>query len=376
MTAIYLNHAGTSWPQPAVVEQALTQALSTTPLEWPAIFERCHTRLAKYFGVDDPTRLLLTPGCTSALAVGIADHEWTAGDRVLISSWEHHAVTRPCWLLQQQGVQVDRIPGSLAEPFALEKLREELQRGGVRLLVMTAASNVTGAWLPYADAIAVAHEYGVKVLLDGAQAVGWRDFNLPALGVDLFAFGSHKGLLAPWGLGGLYVAADVEMNSPGAQCELRPTDAPKDSPPQCDLLPGYCDVGSVDRITLQALTAALDWLSVSSADDRLAKAQRQCDQLVSVLAEFPHVEFHSPRDSADRLPTVAFIVKSRSPADISQDLEAHGLIASTGFQCAPLAHETLGTSTAGVVRLSVGMTNDDAEILRAADVLRTVLQPG
>ncbi|MFK7737457.1 MAG: hypothetical protein AB8B50_15590, partial [Pirellulaceae bacterium] len=66
---IYLNHAGTSWPKPAEVQQAASEAFGTCASQWEAQFHADHERVAHFFGIASPSRLLLTPGCTSALSV-------------------------------------------------------------------------------------------------------------------------------------------------------------------------------------------------------------------------------------------------------------------------------------------------------------------
>ena len=85
---------------------------------------------------------------------------------------------------------------------------------------------------------------------DGAQIAGWFDLDLEQLGVDFFTFAGHKGLQAPWGIGGLYVAENTSMKCPNASCEFDPS---KRS--EFGTQPGYCDAGSVDLIALAGLAA-------------------------------------------------------------------------------------------------------------------------
>lgn len=72
----YLNQAGTSWPKPSPVREAVSGALSLPVEAWAESFERQHRDVARAFGVRNPDRLLLTPGATSALSVAILDHDW------------------------------------------------------------------------------------------------------------------------------------------------------------------------------------------------------------------------------------------------------------------------------------------------------------
>ncbi len=224
---LYLNHAATSWPKPRVVLDAVQDAMTTAPAHWPDRFEKAHQAIAEYFGVSNSEQILLTPGCTSALAVGIGDTLSASGGRVLTSQWEHHALHRPVLKLAAAGAQVEYIPpeGSKqpyrhVSPIDLNWLERALAMRDVGLVAITAACNVTGELMPYDEVIQMAHRYGSMVLVDAAQIVGWQDLDLPRLGADVVAFGGHKGLQAPWGIGGLYLSDRARMECTSAQCDL------------------------------------------------------------------------------------------------------------------------------------------------------------
>lgn len=256
---LYLNPAGTSWPKPPPVLQAVQEVLHSDPADWAARFEADHARVAAFFGLEDPSLLLPTPGCTSALAVAVADLPWRAGDRVLISGREHLALERPVRALAARGVEVVVAPEGSEGTVDLEAAARILAEGGVRLVAFSAACNVTGDLAPMDDLVQLAHAHGALALVDGAQIGGWWDLDLPALGADLFTFAGHKGLQAPWGIGGLYVRPGLELVAPRA--------------PPARHGPGYCDVGSVDRAGLAALAAATQWLRARPGRLEAARAE-------------------------------------------------------------------------------------------------------
>ncbi|MFG0331783.1 MAG: aminotransferase class V-fold PLP-dependent enzyme [Maioricimonas sp. JB049] len=368
MQTAYLNQAGTSWPLPAPIRDAMAEAISRAPVDWAEPFEQAHRAIARFFHIDDPSRLLLTPGGTSALAIAVADLPWQPGDRVLTSRYEHHALHRPLGKLQDLGVRVQAIPRGDKGPLDLDLLEQALQQGGVRLVAMTAASNVTGDLFPVEQIVTLAHQYDALVLVDAAQTAGWWDLDVPALEADLFAWTGHKGLQGPWGIGGLYVAPHVTMNSPAAACEL-----PRDSgPPVCSTMPGYCDTGSVDRIALAGLAAAVDWLGQAEQSDRLDRARRQAERLRQVALQSGATTY-GQADPSRRLPTVALTSARHSPTELARLLADRGVIASGGLQCAPQAHQTLGTAPDGVLRLSVGLSTTEDEIALAGKVLADLL---
>lgn len=367
---LYVNQAGTSWPKPAAVREAVADVLDTPFDAWADSFDTGKTALAETFGVRDPARLLLTPNATSALSVGILDLPWQSGDRVVISGLEHHALHRPVQQLVARGVEIVVIPPGDGTPFALGRLEEELGRGGVRLVAITAASNVTGDLLPIEDIVARAHAHDALAMIDAAQVAGWIPIDVHALDVDLLAFTGHKALQGPWGIGGLYVADRVRMDTLSAACELP---SPGKEPSACAPMPGYCDVGSVDRAALAGVAAGIEWLDAPVRRDRLAIARAQVEFVEAALDAIPGVRRHAFTPAAERLPTVAFTFEGLPAMIIGKLLARRGAIAGAGLQCAPMAHQALGTDPDGVVRISFGPANleGDEEIL--ADFLRDVI---
>lgn len=375
MTALYFNHAGTSWPKPDCVKHAVSASLHGDPQDWDQQFALAHSKLCDFFRIPNTEQLLLTPGCTSALAVGIADLDWQSGDVVLHSQWEHHALHRPLLQLQSLGVDVQAVPVGDDSPIDLEFLEVLLERGRVKLVAVTAASNVTGSLLPIQQVIELAHHYSAAVFIDAAQTVGWVPTDFERLGADMVAFGSHKGLLAPWGIGGLYIAKDLVMKCVSARCEISQKDSQFAKFPR----PGYCDVGSADQATLAGLNAAIDWLT---QQDMCLVRQERCKQafvVYEMLKRFNQVEIHTSYlgDGVEvfraQLPTIAFSVSNIPSSQIATALAEQGVVVGSGLQCAPLAHEALGTEATGVVRISLGIQQKQSEVDQLIACLQTTL---
>ncbi len=333
---LYLNHAGTSWPKPRAVRDALAAALDSPPHRWADDFTQAHEAVAAAFGVA-PDTLLPTPGATSALAAAVASLPWQEGDRVLTSGMEHQALIRP--LEGLRGVDVVEIPRG-AGPLDLEVLRRELLTAPARLVAVSVATNVTGEILPYREVIELAHAHGASCLLDGAQAAGWLPLDLTDLGVDYFAFAGHKGPQAPYGVGGLYVRPGLAR-------------------------PGYCDTGSVDRPSLVALAAGLATMAERAP---LSRAREVEAAFRSAAMARPGVR---ALGTEPRVPTCALVVEGRDPAALAGHLARHSVIVRGGTHCAPRAHHTLGV--ASTLRFSFGpdASLDDAD--RAAKALGNAL---
>jgi selenocysteine lyase/cysteine desulfurase len=331
------------------------------------LFHSAHQTVSEFFHVD-PARLLLTPSCTAALNLAVMDHSWRAGDRVVTSSFEHHALHRALVKLTEGGVEVTTLPRGTNELISLKTLEQELIAGRVRLVALTAACNVTGQLLPISRAIRLAHEFGALALIDGAQIAGWWDLDVTKLGVDLFTFAGHKGPQAPWGIGGLFVSPSVLMNCPSAACELSVSPDVR----QCTAMPGYCDAGSVNLSALAGLATACRWLREPETADRLRRARHLADRFAEAVRCLPGMVLHHDVPAEKKVPTVALTIDSASSTDVATKLRQHGIIASGGYQCAPQAHQAMGTDRSGVIRFSFGPQNRDSEIEQAVGILKQV----
>lgn len=366
---IYLNHAGTSWPKPVPVADAVMDAMRSNPQQWPQRFDEAHEAVCRFFGVTNPEQLLLTPGCTSSLATAIASVDLQAGSRVLTSQWEHHAVSGPLHKLTEKGVTVDSIPVGDDSPVDLVEFERSLVGRDVGLVAVTAACNVTGDLLPIEQIIELSHQYDTMVLIDAAQVVGWVDLHLDQSGADMVAFGGHKGLQAPWGIGGLYIASSAKLKCATAQCAIPDRNAAAPAA-QWGSRPGYCDVGSVDQFSLAGLKAAIDFLETTSGLHDLQIAREQVGRLQDTLQSDKRVTLFGTADARGHLPTIAFSVAGETSGQSALRLRQHGLIVGSGLQCSPVSHESIGTSETGLVRISVGVRQPVNQITIACERLQ------
>ena len=352
----YLNHAGTSWPKPEAVHLAVRDAEAASPDTWADRFVAAHGRIATHLGVPAET-LLPTPSCTAALAVAVADVPWTPGDRVLTSSMEHHALVRPLAKVRDHvGIEVVEVPRAADGPLDLDRAEAELRRGRVKLVAVSMASNVTGEELPWRELVPLAHDHGALCLLDGAQVAGWHPLDLTAEEVDVFAFAGHKGPQAPVGIGGLYVRPGVPLRTPAATCDGE----------LCRTGPGYCDTGSVSLPGLSGLAAGLDVMAEARP---LAAALALTTRLRAALAALPGVAVHG---GPPAVPTVSLTMAGRDPRCLSRALGGAGIVVRGGTQCAPRAHQALGTGDAGALRVSFGPGSEEADLDAVVEQLAAI----
>ena len=148
--------------------------------------------------------IIFTQNTSHAINLVALGFEFLPGDRVLVTDREHNSNLVPWLRRQKKGeVEVDVLFSPPDGPFDLDRLEEKLKTGKIKLVSFGFTSNLTGYTLPAKKIIDLSHQYGAKVLLDGAQTVPHQKVDVQALDVDFLAFSIHK-MCGPRGVGVLY----------------------------------------------------------------------------------------------------------------------------------------------------------------------------
>ena len=179
-------------------------------------------------------------------------------------------------------------------------------RPNTRLLILTHASNVTGAIQPVREVVRVARANGVLSLIDGAQALGELPVNVESLGCDLYAFPGHKALLGPQGTGGLYLAPGLRLETlreggTGSSSELLV---------QPEELPERYEAGTLNLPGIEGLGTGAQYVRENAA--AIAERVHLLSQaLYQSLRAIPGVTVYSPGDARRRTGIVSFNVGDR-----------------------------------------------------------------
>ncbi len=368
---IYANNAATTWPKPEPVYQTADRALRDA-----GVTSRSSTKaaprgadalaapravVAKFLNAPDPSRLLFSPGCTASLNQAIRGLPWQSGDVIVISGLEHHAVSRPARrAVKDRGARLEVSPYTPDRPVDLDWLESTLQRGRVRLVAMTMASNVTGDIFPSKTIVDLAHRHGALCLLDGAQSAGVLDVNLATLGCDLFAAAGHKGLFGPPGVGLLYIAptADLKPWLEGG--------TGRDSGKH-DNLPGFphaFEAGTHNVPAIAAMAEGVKWISEKGREWIHRTEQALCARFLKGLEKIDGLTVYGTNNLEARTSVVSLNAARVNPRDLAAWLaETHDVVTRAGYHCSPLAHESIGTLPGeGTLRCSFGCFNTEAEV--------------
>lgn len=310
-------------------------------------------QLCALVNAPDARNVIFTPGATWSLNL-LLKGLLRPGDRVLTSPMEHNAVLRPLRQLEGQGVAVEYLPCDGCGRLDLAAAGRQIGPG-VRAVVLTHASNVSGGVMPIGAVGALCAAQGVFFLVDAAQTLGRLPVDMAAMQIDGLAFPGHKGLLGPQGIGGLAVtdalAAALDPLCAGG------TGSMSDSLEMPPFLPDRLEPGTLNLPGIFGLRAALAYLEAQGE----ALRTREARLTRHLLFRFLELEEDGLRILGDRDPllpragVVAVDFLGRDNGEMAYRLEQEfGVATRCGLHCAPLAHKTLGTFPHGAVRFSPG----------------------
>ena len=393
---IYLDHSATSWPKADGVGEAMASAVEAgnpgrgghrAAREAGAIVDSTRAALASLLGEDDQRRVVFTSGCTDSVHTAIegvvrACERVELGEtpQIVFSAIEHNAVARGVAALASVGrassviVPVDAT--TRVDPEAVASACTEK----TRLVCVLHASNVTGAVQPIRAIADAVREKAPSALLlvDAAQSIGVIPVRPHEMGADLVAFGSHKGLRGPAGVGGLWIGERAWPRE-GAPRRIDPvrcggTGTASEGDAMPDVLPLAFEAGSANVPAIAGLGAALRQVDLATT----AQKQELASELVIGLRERfgERVTVYGRADDAgESLPTIALNFDGWDAGDLAQILDASfGIATRAGLHCSPRCHEALGTmDRGGTLRVSLGATTTRADTDRLLEALSAVV---
>ena len=344
----YLDNGATSYHKPAAVYEAVRCALEncanpgrggyTAAMTAARTVLRCRERAAKLFDCK-PEQVVFTGNCTHGLNMAIRTLV-RPGHKVVISGFEHNAVTRT---LQGIGASVVVAGRKLFDPADTLTCFENALRQGVSAAVFTHVSNVFGYILPVQQMAELCKSYRVPFVIDAAQSAGTLPVSLEKTGADFIAMPGHKGLLGPMGTG-LLLCGDTPkpLLFGGTGSESQSSRMP-------EYLPDIAEAGTVNVPGIAGLSAALDYLEQTGIEKIYERENRQLRRCVQGLEKLGLQVFSGENQCA----TVSFV----PPMDCEEMailLGQRKVAVRAGLHCAPLAHESAGTLQTGTVRVSFG----------------------
>jgi cysteine desulfurase/selenocysteine lyase len=377
---VYLDSASSS-QKPASVIEAMSNYYETTHAnvhrgvyaiaeEATRLYEQARAKVARFIGAPSPNGVVFAKNVTET--INLVANTWgranlKPGDAVLLTEMEHHANLVP-WLMlaEQQGIELRYLP--MADDYSLDLSELDRLVDGVKLVSVTAMSNVLGTITPIPYLAEAAHAAGALILVDAAQHVPHLATDVQALGCDFFGFTGHK-MLGPTGIGALWAREELLEAMPaflGGGEMIRdvrldgwtPNDIPwkfeAGTPPIAEAIGLGAAVDELEDIGLEAIRAhevSLTAYALRTLTERFGDG----------------LKIYGPSEPAERGGVLSMTLGDIHAHDVSQVLDEHGVCVRAGHHCAKPLMRRLGVSA--TARASFYVYNDRDDVDALADAL-------
>ena len=371
---IYFDNAATSGHKPQSVINAVDFALknlSANPgrsghklsLRASDLVYNTRTKVAEFFGANGPEQVVFTQNCTQGLNYVIKG-VLRKGDHVVVSNLEHNAVMRP---LVKTGVNYDVMKVFDDDNLTINDFESKL-KVNTKLVIMTAASNVTGQILPFLEIAKICHKRGVLFCLDGAQLCGVMPINMQKMHIDFLCVAPHKGLYSPMGIGVLICRKPIdntiiEGGTGSSSLEfIQPNEMPE-----------MLESGTLNLPAVAGLSAGIDFVNKVGIQRIYEKEMRLLKMFYTGLRDIPKIVLYTnPPVMHKYAAVIPFNISGVKSDKAATYFDRNGIALRAGLHCAPTAHKTLGTTEFGTLRASFSVFNTEEEVIRAIKVAKKV----
>ena len=311
-------------------------------------------------------QVVFTPTATIALNIIIQGVIAKGAKNVYISPFEHNAVTRILHHHAELGaITVRDLPVNQALEYDLERTRYMFDESHPDLVIVSHASNVIGLIAPVAQVFAAAKKYQAITLVDMAQTAGLVDFNVGLETVDFAVFAGHKTLFGPTGISGFLMKSSLVL-SPVLFGGTGYDSANQGMP---DSLPERYEMGTLNISGIAGLNAALKWVRGQTPDTLFIEEEKQRKRLITLFEDYDFLSVVGNVPERQYVGIVSCLMEGVSSDSAGQVFAERGVSVRTGLQCAPRAHQFLGTYPAGTIRFSVNALTSDKDFEELRDAL-------
>jgi len=332
--------------------------------------EQARTKLATFIGATSANEIVFTKNATESfnlIARSWGGQNLGPNDVVLISDMEHHANIVPWQILSaEKGFELRWIPLTPDGHLDLSQLDRLLN--GVKMVSITAMSNVLGTLNPIREIADKAHSVGALMAVDGSQYVPHLPTDVVELGADLLCFTGHK-MCGPTGIGVLWGRAELLDAMPpflgGGEMIL---DVRRDGFTPNEL-PHKFEAGTPPIAEIIGLGAAVDFLDSLGMSEVRQHELDLTDYALRVLNDRygEEITIHGPSNASERGGVLSIQYRDVHPHDLSQVLDQRGICVRAGHHCAKPLMRELGVGA--TARASLYVYNDQADIDALAESL-------
>lgn len=379
---VYFDNAATTQKPRAVMERLQTYYASENSnihrgahfLSQQATdaYEQARKTIQSFVGAKHAHEVIFTRGTTEA--INLVAHSFgkqflEPGDEVLITAMEHHSNIVPWQMIcQDRQAKLQVVPMNDRGELILEEYGRLLS-GKTKIVALTHVSNALGTVNPVAEMIAMAHDNGTPVLVDGAQATPHMAVDVQQLDCDFYCFSGHK-MYGPMGVGVLYGKEEWLNQMPPYQGGGEMIREVSFQGTSYNELPFKFEAGTPNVAGVLGMETALLFIRELGHDAIAAHEEGLLRHAMERLSELEKIRFVGMAKS--RTSVLGFVFEDIHPYDTGTILDKMGIAVRTGHHCAQPVMEFF--QLPGTVRISLAVYNTREEIDTLVEALQKVRQ--
>lgn len=378
---VYFDNAATS-QKPQRVIQALTdyytgynanihRGIHTLAEKATRAFEETRSTVRAFINAASEQEIIFVRGVTEAINLVASSYGRAflqAGDEVIISGLEHHSNIVPWQLICEEKKAILKvIPVLPSGELDLDQYKQ-LLTAKAKLVAVNHASNSLGTINPIHEIIALAHDAGAVVLIDGAQAGAHLAIDVQALDCDFYCLSAHK-MYGPTGIGVLYGKKSLLEKMPpyqGGGEMIREVTFAKTT---YNDLPYKFEAGTPNIADVIAYRQAMEFITETGREAMAAYEHDLLRYATAKVGALPGVKLVGT--AVNKVSVLSFVIEGIHPFDIGQMLDTRGIAVRTGHHCTQPLMDHFGIE--GTVRASFAVYNTKHEIDQLAEGLERVI---
>lgn len=334
--------------------------------------ESARRAAAAFINAGKAEEIVFTRGTTEGInlvACSFADAFMGDGDEVIVSQMEHHSNIVPWQLLQsRKNIKIRVAPILPDGSLDLESLAA-LMNERTKIVAVTMASNVLGTVTPIGRICSMAHERGIAVLADAAQAAAHAKIDVRASGVDFLAFSAHK-VYGPTGIGVLYGREELLEKMPPYQGGGEMIERVSFEKTSFNSLPFKFEAGTPDFIGSNGMAEALAYVSALGIENIAAHENELCRLAEQKVRELEGAVIYGTAPGKAAVLSLNF--EGVHPYDLGSLIDKLGIATRTGHHCAQPLMDHYGVD--GMLRASFALYNTAEEVEMFAEALKKALK--
>lgn len=329
-------------------------------------YESAREKTRRFLNASSTREIVFVRGATEG--INLVAQAWgrrnvREGDEIVITWLEHHANIVPWQMLcSEKGARLRVAPVNDRGEIILDEY-EKLLGPRTRMVAFSQVSNALGTIVPAREMVEIAHRYGARVLVDGAQAVSHMPVDVQTLNCDFYVFSGHK-VFGPTGIGVVYGKLDVLDGMPPWQGGGNMIADVTFEKTTYQASPARFEAGTGNIADAVGLGSAIDYVSEIGMENIAAYEHDLLNYAAAKLLTVPGLRLIGT--AREKAGVMSFVLDDVRTEDVGVALNQEGIAVRSGHHCAQPILRRMGVESTVRPSLAFYNTCEDIDALVAA----------